>query len=152
MPLNARIAIASVLALVAVILGLLELGPRPWRVPQCDVETPQRWMNAGALRWALLNGVALGTGATSRIGFWLWYAIPISSLLVGDPLKGALIYGLYGLVRGWSVWTFLLLPTRLGMRGDHFGLWVVTHVELSRTIAAAHLIALGTAVTIAIGF
>lgn len=151
LPLDARIAVASVLALVAVGLGVVELGPRPRRVIQCDTETPQSWMNAGAIRWALLNGFALGTGATSRIGFWLWYAIPISALLVGDPAKSALIYGLYGLVRGWSVWAFLLLPTRLGMRGDHFGLWVVTHVETSRVIAAAQLIALGTAVTIAIG-
>ena len=152
MPFSARVAIASVLALVAIAIGVLELGPRPRRVPQWDIETPQSWMNAGAIRWALLNGAALGVGATSRIGFWLWYAIPVSALLLGNPLLGALVYGCYGLFRGWSVWAFLLLPTRLGMRGDAFGLWVVTHVETSRVIAAAQLIALGTAVTIAVGF
>lgn len=152
MPFSARVAISSVLALIAIAIGFMELGPRPRRVPQCDVETPQRWMNAGPLRWATLNGAALGIGATSRIGFWLWYAIPLGALLLGDPVLGALIYGLYGLVRGWAVWAFLLLPTPIGMRGDTFGLWVVTHVETSRIIAAAQLIALGTAVTIAVGF
>lgn len=152
LPFDARVAVASLLGLAAIAIGILELGPRPRRVPQCDMETPQRWMNAGPLRWATLNGAALGVGATSRIGFWLWYAIPISALLLGDPVLGALVYGFYGLVRGWSVWAFLLLPTRLGMRGDAFGLWVVTHVEVSRVIAAAQLVALGTAVTIAVGF
>lgn len=151
LPFSARVAMASILSLIAIAVGVLELGPRPWRVPQCDVETPQRWMNAGAIRWATLNGAALGVGATSRIGFWLWYAIPASAILLGDPVSGALVYGLYGLIRGGSVWAFLLLPTRLGMRGDHFGLWVVTHVEMSRIATAAQLIALGMAVTIAVG-
>src|SRR3712207_8459275 len=36
----------------------------------------------------------------SRIGFWLWYAIPLGAFLVGDPWLGAVVYGTYGFVRG----------------------------------------------------
>ncbi|HEV2107381.1 MAG TPA: hypothetical protein VGR16_03895 [Thermomicrobiales bacterium] len=148
---NARVAVASLLAVIAIGIGALELGPRPPRLLQWDGETPQRWMNAGALRWASLNGAALGIGATSRIGFWLWYAIPCSAFLLGDPLLGALLYGIYGCVRGWSVWAFLLLPRRLGIGGDAFGVWLVTHGEWSRLVAATQLLAMGIAVAIAIG-
>lgn len=148
---DARVAVASVLGIVAVGIGAMELGPRPPRVLQWDAETPQRWMNAGALRWASLNGSALGTGATSRIGFWLWYAIPIGAFLLGNPVWGALIYGIYGFVRGWSVWAFLLLPRRLGMGGDAFGLWLVTHGELSRAVVATQLVIVGLVVVIAVG-
>ncbi len=100
LPESGRIAVASLLGIAAAILGGGELYYGRLRPIQCERETPQRWLGAGALRWAARNGAALSIGATTRIGFWLWYAIPLAALLDGRPALGAIIYGLYGLARG----------------------------------------------------
>lgn len=80
-----RVALASTLALAAIVCATSDLMGLRLRVLQCDRETPQPWLSSGALSWAIRNGLALGLGATSRIGFWLWYVVPTSSLLSGDP-------------------------------------------------------------------
>jgi hypothetical protein len=70
-------------------------------------------MHRGPLGWATRNGLALGIGATSRIGFWLWYVMPVTALLSASPLAGAAIYGLYGALRAGGVWVLLLAPTAI---------------------------------------
>jgi hypothetical protein len=69
---------------------------------QCDHETPKSWIHTGPLSWAVLNGATLGSGAGSRIGFAVWYAVPLGALLSGGAVTGALIYGAYGFVRSLS--------------------------------------------------
>lgn len=81
------------------IVGLVSLSPNPL---QCNRETPRKWVRKGPVAWPLLNGVALGFGATTRIGFWLWYVVPAGSFLVADPRIGAAIWGTYGLTRASS--------------------------------------------------
>lgn len=111
-PGEARIALGTLAAVFGLTLGVLGARGVQLNPPQIDRETPQRWLNAGAWRWAALNGVTLGVGAFSRIGFWLWYTVPIGSLLFGRPLVGALIYGSYGLTRGGMAWLFLIVGRR----------------------------------------
>jgi hypothetical protein len=146
-----RFASASVLGILAIVLGSLELGTGRLAPLQCDRETPQRWMHTGAWRWALRNGVTLGFGATSRIGFWLWYVVPISALLVGRPVIGGMLYGLYGLVRGGFVW--VLIPGLARYRvGGPPSVWLLELNLAARVIAAGQLILVGIAVVLSVGF
>lgn len=107
-PLDLRLALSSVLAPIGIVLGGLESVGRGLRPLQCDRETPKRWVEDGSARWAMKNGLALGCGASSRVGFWLWYVIPAGAFLFGSAALGSLIYGTYGLTRGLGVWVFLL--------------------------------------------
>jgi hypothetical protein len=59
-PVAARLAIASVLGALALVIGMLEVGGRRLTPPQRSCETPQRWVHLGAVRWSLRNGVTLG--------------------------------------------------------------------------------------------
>lgn len=99
-PERVRPALGVVAAVAAVGLGTAVLFGRSWSLPQLDVETPLRWAHDHPLRWAAKNGAALGFAGGTRIGFPLFYAVPISSLLSGDVVIGAMLYGTYGLTRG----------------------------------------------------
>jgi hypothetical protein len=150
LPDDVRAAGASVLAVLATVVGILDLGSRRLRVLQIDRETSRQWPHAGAFRWALLNGSALGVGATSRLGFWLWYVVPSSALLLGDPTVGAVLYGVYGLVRGFGVWGILLLPNHVS--GEDSTIWLLRQYATARLVTAGQLIVVGMAVVVAVGF
>jgi hypothetical protein len=90
-----RAAIGVVLALALVIVPLV----RPKWLPQSDRETEQSLLGRGPYQWALFNGLLLGLGFTTRIGYWTWYVIPVAGLISGSPLVGALIWGSYSLCR-----------------------------------------------------
>lgn len=155
LPLHARIAIASVAGVVAVAIGALEVANKAVPVIQCNRETPQQWVHLGPLRWAARNGLALGCGATTRVGFWSWYSIPIAALLVGQIDIAAVICGVYGLVRGLCAWGFILadavLSSRLRLTFDDLAVWVLTRRPTAKLLGAAHLIVVGSAVAIAAG-
>lgn len=145
--LEPRVALASILGLVALAVGVLELiGRRPWLL-QYDRETPQSWVRGGTLRWAMWNGGTLGVGAASRIGFWLWYVVPTGAFLLANPLLSAGLYGIYGFVRGTAVWGLVLRQLR---EGDA-GLWLVSYYQFARKIAAAHLVIVATIVIVVVG-
>ena len=148
LPLDIRLAVGSVLALAAIAIGSLELFGRRMQPLQFDCETPQRWVNRGALRWATRNGLTLGFGATSRIGFWLWYVIPLGAFLVGDVGAGAAIYGTYGLVRALGAPMILLgmaqLETDISDR-------LIEGYSTARVLAAGQLVFLGVATAIVVG-
>ena len=129
-------------------MGSLEFFGRRVQPPQFDCETPQRWVRQGPLRWATRNGLTLGFGATSRIGFWLWYVVPLGTFLVGDPRLGAAIYGTYGLIRGLGAVFILLGMFRL--KAD-ISDWVMERYGAARVLAAGELIFLGVALTIVVG-
>jgi hypothetical protein len=146
--LDVRLAVGSILALAAIAVGSLELFGRRMQPLQFDCETPQRWINRGALRWATRNGLTLGFGATSRIGFWLWYVIPLGAFLVGDPVAGATIYGAYGLVRALGAVVILLGMTRLKTDiSDR----LIESYDAARVLAAGQLVFLGVATAIVVG-
>ena len=146
--LDFRLAIGSVLAVAAIAVGGLELFGRRIQPLQFDCETPQRWVHKGPLRWATRNGLTLGFGATSRIGFWLWYAIPLGAFLVGDPAFGAVSYGTYSLLRALGA-VFILLGM-LGLKIDVSD-WLIERYDAARALAAGQLVLLGAATAIVVG-
>ena len=68
-------------------------------VPQRDVETAQKLLHAGPLRWSLANGALLGAAVASRIGFCLWYVVLLAILILGSWRLSGLVHGAYGLAR-----------------------------------------------------
>jgi hypothetical protein len=146
LPQDTRLAIASISAITAVGIGVVEsMSPR-LRPPQFDRETPQRWLLKGSVSWAIRNGSVLGIGATSRIGFWMWYMVPLGSLLSGQALLGALIYGAYGLTRGGSS-LGIILGARLS-DFDRVASWLVMHKPTARLLSGSGLIVVGISCTV----
>lgn len=146
-----RIAAASLLSVIAIGVAIGDATSMRLSVLQCDRETSQTWMNLGPLRWAARNGAALGLGFTSRIGFWLWYAVPTGALLFADPRVGGVIYGLYGATRAWSVW--LLLLGKLNRISDgNPSVWLLMRYPQARIWTARLLAVLGTTVAIVVGW
>jgi hypothetical protein len=94
-PLPVRVAVGMVLALTLVAAPLV----LPRRVPQLDRETDQNLLSRGPYVWALANGALLGAGFTSRIGYWIWYLVPLGCVIAGSPGLGALIWAGYGFTR-----------------------------------------------------
>ncbi len=148
LPLDFRLGAGSILAVIAIAVGGLEFFGRRVQLPQFDCETPQRWVHRGPLRWATRNGLTLGFGATSRIGFWLWYVVPLGAFLLGDPRLGAIIYGTYGLVRALGA-VFILLGM-LRFKVD-ISDWLIERYGAARVLAAGQLVFLGVALTIVVG-
>lgn len=97
----------SLAAVMLVPLGILHLTSGRHRLIQRNCETAQQWMELGPIRWAVVNGSALGVGFMSRIGFLAWYLVPLASFGFGDPALGAVIFGAYGGTRGLAVWAWL---------------------------------------------
>ncbi|MGH3089787.1 MAG: hypothetical protein ACRDSJ_21115, partial [Rubrobacteraceae bacterium] len=143
-----RLAVASLLGMAAVFVGILELSGRRVQLLQCNSETSPQWLDLGPLRWAIKNGLALGFGATSRIGFWLWYAVPAGSLLAGTPELGAIVYGTYGFARGMGAWGILL-----GHYTASFDVsdWLFEHMKTAKRLAAGQLVFLGVVIVIIMG-
>lgn len=94
---TALISTLTALALIALWVSGLALGRRV--VPQIDRETSQRLLDRRPVVWATLNGALLGVGFTSRIGFVIWYVVPIAAFASREPLAGSLIFGSYGMAR-----------------------------------------------------
>ncbi|MDX2343260.1 MAG: hypothetical protein QNL12_05775 [Acidimicrobiia bacterium] len=94
MTVSQRAAVASAAAFGLVIAAILDNKPI-----QVRTETPRSLLDRGPVAWSLLNGALLGVGVASRLGFWLWYAIPLGVLVVGSATGGAVLWGLYGFSR-----------------------------------------------------
>lgn len=146
-PGSLRAVLAALVSLVAVGLGLLELTGRRIPVVQVDRETPYEWLGPGSLPWAVRNGAALGFGARTRLGFWLWYVIPIAAFLSGEPIVGAVGYGAYGLVRTLSVGGLL----KLERAGRFTDIEVLRSSGSARMITNVQLVAVGLLALILVG-
>ncbi len=95
--------ILALLAAVAITLASLR-QPIPF---QLNRETNPLWGMLGDNRTVVFNGLMLGTGFATRLGYWLWYVVPIGVLAVGDPVLGALLWATYAGTRlGLSVSLF----------------------------------------------
>lgn len=116
-----RSTLVFVLAPLGLLLAAVDMLASGLPVLQVDRETRRSPASTGTARAAWGNGIALGLGATSRIGFWLWYVVPVAAFLSGDPLVGALLFGAYGLTRGVAPWLLLgamYLPAQRSTRFD----------------------------------
>jgi hypothetical protein len=107
-----RAALAVVLGLGAIAVAVIQLSGHRVGLFQLDRETPYRWLSPGAFSWALQNGAAIGFGAMTRLGFWLWYVIPIGAVLSGSWVVGGIGYGLYSLSRTLSAGGIMVLVRR----------------------------------------
>lgn len=83
--------VASFTLLCAVLRGTKPL--------QRDAETPEGWLEPGGLRVALWNGLALGAGFITRIGFWLWWILPLLTFARASVVFGVLLGAVYGFTR-----------------------------------------------------
>ncbi|HEX2296420.1 MAG TPA: hypothetical protein VHN37_14075 [Actinomycetota bacterium] len=150
LPLDVRAAAAAVLGVTAVVVGAAELWSPRTRGPRGrDRETPQRWMDMGPLRWAARNGIALGLGFTSRLGFWLWFVVPLTGLLSGSLWVGALAYGLYGFSR--TALPGAVMAAAIARPGWEYDLWLLRRGMQARSLAAGNLVLTGAAVSVGVG-
>jgi hypothetical protein len=147
---DARSALGALFALAATGLGLTELTGHRVALVQIDRETPYAWLEAGPIRWAIRNGANLGFGGLTRLGFWLWFVIPLGALLGGRPLIGALGWGAYAFVRTASAGWLLLLVDRRRLdpeKGDA----LLREVGRAGVATSAQLLAVGLSALLAIG-
>src|SRR5919197_1086479 len=79
--------------LAAFVVVAIVVGRAPW---QWDHETPTSWLDYEDWRVAVWNGAALGAGFVTRIGFWLWWALPLFVFSVASPRVGILAGLVYG--------------------------------------------------------
>jgi uncharacterized membrane protein len=96
----------------------------------------------------MLNGAAIGFGATSRLGFWLWYAIPIGSFLLASPIAAAGIWMAYGIARTASaglIWAVSL--RRPSMDQD----WLISQRTHATDASATLMAILGLATFLLVG-
>jgi hypothetical protein len=101
----ARGVVSVALAVAVAAVGTRETTGTMQRLPQRARETSRRQLWVGALfRAAVHNGLSLGFGGGTRIGFAVWYFVPAGAFLLANPVLGALVYGAYGLTRGSAPW------------------------------------------------
>lgn len=75
-------------------------GPLPF--PELDRQTEKYWLEEGSLRWAAKTGAALATGGMTRIGFPIWYVVPLGALGSGSATGAAAVWATYGFVRTFA--------------------------------------------------
>jgi len=141
---NQRPGIATTIAIAGVVGGMLEVaGVLPF---QFNRETPFGWVLLGPYKWGLLNGATLGNAMTTRVGFWLWFGVPATALLVGSAPRGALVYGCYAMVRAGAVYW----QARNYLRGVDFVSVAIARYEPARTMSGV-LVIVG-ALALALGY
>lgn len=89
--LGAGALVATALLAVTFVPGLEPL--------QLRRETGEHLLGLHPLAWGAVNGALLGVGVTSRIAFWVFYLVPLGCFVLGSPLAGAAIWGVYGAAR-----------------------------------------------------
>jgi hypothetical protein len=146
---DARAVIATVIAVGAIVVAVLELLGRRVKLVQLDRETPRDWLARSPLGWAALNGTAIGIGAGTRLGVWLWYVVPLGALLSGDPVLGMIGYGAYGLTRTAGAGGIMLLQARYSDRP--IWLRVLRESARARRIASAQLLFVASLTLLVLG-
>lgn len=133
-------------ASVVAALVIADLASWPL-LPQRNVETPRQWVHQAPWRWAVLTGAALGCGAWTRIGFPIWYVLPLIGVATTSFLIAAACWGTYGCIRALAS---VLLGARQirAKRGPD----VARDLMLGRSIRiAADAIALAAVTVIVVG-
>lgn len=141
--------VAIALGVAAVIVGAAESAGLFIRIPERNCEVRQSAMGLGALTSSAYYGAVLGIGASSRIGFPLWYAVPSAAFLAGSPGAGAAIYAAYSGVRGVAPWVVIAASTLAGReaprRARSVEMWALRQNVIARRLAGVPLVVLGIA-------
>jgi hypothetical protein len=93
---RARLVVLAAAIAVAIVLDLV-----PGAAPGPRRQVNERWLDE--LRgwvYGLGFGAQLGLGITTVVSSAATYVALLAALLIGDPARGALVVGLFGLVRG----------------------------------------------------
>lgn len=143
-----RVVLGTALGAVGAGLGIAGVAGGVRRPLQCDRETPKAWVDRGPVLWPALNGVALGVGATTRLGFWLWYSIPAGCVLLASPAAGAAIWGTYGCVRTGSAGAIWLVGV---VRPDADRMSLLSRHDAATVATAALTMLLGLATFLLMG-
>lgn len=138
-----RSAVTLLGATAAVVLACRHLLGHSSAPVQCNRETPQGWLRYGEIAWSLANGAALGMGATTRLGFWLWYVVPFASLMSASAVSGATIYGLYALARCGAAWPLSILVQTGRIDQPNLTIALLRRAGFARAISTAELFVLG---------
>lgn len=147
LPDKVRVGTAALAAAVLVVIGVVGLRkPLQW-----NRETSQTLMRYGPVAWAACNGSLLGLGFASRIGFWLWYLVPVSCWALASPAAGGVIWGVYGLTRmgiaGAGAWRMHRRPDQMAELSDRLLSANVHAHHLSRAV----LVVLAAATALLVG-
>lgn len=146
----------SALGVAAILAGTSDLLGYALNVPQRDRETPRTWLRFPEWLAAALNGLALGLGWNTRIGFWLWYVVPLGCFFSGSVEAGAAIYGAYGLARGLGPWLVLgidRIRNRVAERPrTNTAMWLIDRYHLMKRVAAIQLIIMGVVDVVILAF
>lgn len=86
--------VALVAAVVLISAGFSREEPVQW-----NAETPSSWLERENLLVAAWNGLALGAGFVTRLGFWLWWVLPLMVFETAAGPDGLLVGAAYGLTR-----------------------------------------------------
>jgi cytochrome c biogenesis protein CcdA len=101
--------------IVAIAFALKEAGVVNFTNPQCTWQVSRSWMRFNPFAvTAGLFGFFLGFGLVTRINSCL-YPVLVVIVLTGSAIQGALIMGVFGLVRTIPLW---LIYRRLANRDD----------------------------------
>jgi hypothetical protein len=96
-----RLAALAAAALVAL---LIDLGPL--RVPGPNRQVNERWLDEfRGWVYGLGFGAQLGFGLSTIISSAATYVALFAAFLAGDPVRGAIVTGVFGLVRGLTILT-----------------------------------------------
>ena len=92
---------------------------------------------------------------STRIGFWLWYAVPIGAFVTGSPVWGSCVWGAFAATRGLAPSAMIVFERAVGRRHgmtlSDVGRWLVEHGWAARRASAAQLLFVGAAATISVG-
>ena len=147
LPVDLRASLTVLISIGAVTIGILEVRGARIFLLQFNRETPSQWLRPGPLIWAMRNGAALGIGLGSRLGFWLWWVIPLGAMLSGSVLIGAVGYGLYGFTRTGGVRVIMFVEHKFGVSTGRLLGWSVGF----RRATAAQLIVIGVSSIVIVG-
>jgi hypothetical protein len=145
-----RVGLTTFFGVAAVGIGLAgAIGKSSW-MPQCNRETAQLWMQYGPWWWAIRNGLALGLGVRTRIGFWLWFVIPGGAFLFGDPWFGGAVWGTYGASRGGFP-ALSILAARSRKDFTQLSDWLLSKRQLALRVSSGILVLVGTTAIVVVG-
>jgi hypothetical protein len=93
--------ILLLVAILALMGGMRDLGLLPLCLPQQSCQVPRYWLPAlGPYRAAFFWGCLIGAGIRTRYRYAILYVLGLWILCAGEPLWGAVILGIYGLTHG----------------------------------------------------
>jgi hypothetical protein len=115
---------------------------------QRNAETPASWLEREDLLVAAWNGLALGAGFVTRLGYWLWWVLPLLVFETAAVPDSLLVGAAYGLSRvGLSS---IGAATVFWLHSDVVARTTLTHRRQAATVAdILFFCAAGTALTIA---